>query len=200
MSNERIVLGLDVGVGSVGWGLLKLTEEKYTDEKEDGTIEEKYKICDGVIIDAGVRTFKPPHDDKGKSLALKRGTARRNRWTTRRKARRLKRLIQLAKEFDLIGEDFNRDEVLKPRKGINKKEKWDIWFIRQQALKRKLEDIELFRILYHIAKHRGWYFHTKAEEMQKEKKGSEEGKAKAGLARFSTYFCREVRQSRRAAC
>lgn len=43
---------------------------------------------------------------------------------------------------------------------------------------------EFFRVLYHIAKHRGFYFHTKAEELQKEKKGSEEGKVKEGLVRI----------------
>lgn len=184
MDAEKIVLGLDIGVGSIGWGLVRLREEKYSVEKPDGTMGEKYKICGGEIIGTGVRTFQLPQDRQKKSLALHRGTARRSRWTIRRKARRLKRLIRLAKEFDLIGEDFNRDEVLKPSKDVNKKEKWDIWFIREQGLKRKLEDVELFRILYHIAKHRGWYFHTKAEEMKKEKKGSEEGKAKAGLARI----------------
>jgi len=184
MSNEKIILGLDIGVASVGWGLVKLAEEKYTDEKEDGTIEEKYKICGGEIIGAGVRGFQLPQDRQKKSLAKQRGQARRSRWTIHRKARRLKRLISLAKEYNLIGDDFDRDEVLKPKKGVNKKEKWDIWYIRQQALERKLEDIELFRILYHIAKHRGWYFHTKAEEAQKEDPKSEEGKAKAGLARI----------------
>ncbi len=184
MNAEKVVLGLDVGVGSIGWGLVRIKEEEYPDEKPDGTIETKHRIVDGGIIASGVRTFQIPQDRQKKSLALQRGNARRSRRTTRRKARRLKRLIRLAKEFDLIGDGFNRDEVLKPSKGINKKEKWDIWFIRQQALKRKLEDIELFRILYHIAKHRGWYFHTKAEEMQKGDAKSEEGKAKAGLARI----------------
>ena len=184
MNLEKVVLGLDIGVGSVGWGLVKLTEEKYDVERADGTVGEQFKISDGRIIGAGVRTFQLPQDRQKKSLALKRGSARRTRRTTRRKARRMRRLMGLAKEFGLIGEDFVRDEALKPRKGINKKEKWDIWYIRQEALKRKLADIELFRILYHIAKHRGFYFHTKAEEMEKGGKTKEEGKAKAGLARI----------------
>ena len=93
----------------MGWGLVELTEEKYDVETADGTVEEKYKICGGEIIGTGVRTFKTPHDDKGKSLALKRGLARRSRWTTRRKARRLNRLIELGREYDLIGEGFDRD-------------------------------------------------------------------------------------------
>jgi len=182
MINQKIILGLDIGIGSVGWGLVQLTEEKYIDEKADGTVLEKYKICDGKIIDTGVRTFQVPQDRQKKSLALQRGLARRSRKTIRRKARRLKRLIRLAREFDLITDDFNHDNVLKPKKG-DKESKWDIWLVRKEALERKLSDKEFFRVLYHIAKHRGFYFHTKAEELQKEKKGSEEGKVKAGLIR-----------------
>lgn len=182
MSNEKVVLGLDIGVGSVGWGLVKLTEEKYIDEKTDGTIDEKYKISDGKIIDTGIREFQLPQDRQKKSLALQRGSARRSRRTTRRKAQRLKQLIRLAKEFSLIADDFDHDKVLKPKKGDNKKEKWDIWFIRKEALERELTNIELFRVLYHIAKHRGFYFHTKAEEIQEEDSKTETGKAKTGLA------------------
>jgi len=133
MSIDKVVLGLDIGVGSVGWSLVKLTEEKYIDEKRDGTFDEKYKISDGEIIDTGIRSFQLPQDRQKKSLALQRGAARRSRKTTRRKARRLKKLIELAKEFDLIGQNFNRDHVLKPKKG-DKESKWDIWLIRKQAL------------------------------------------------------------------
>jgi len=180
MSQERIVLGLDIGIGSVGWGLVKLTEEAYPDEKADGSIETRHKIVGGEIIGTGVRTFQLPQDRQKKSLALHRGTKRRSRWTIRRKARRLKRLIQLGKEFELIPKDFDRDQALKPKPG-DKENTWDIWYLRNEALERKLEDIELLRILYHIAKHRGFYFHTKAEELEEGDSKSEEGKAKAGL-------------------
>ena len=141
MINQKIILGLDIGIGSVGWGLIQLTEEKYLDKKTDGTVHEKYKICDGKIIDTGVRTFQVPQDRQKKSLALKRGLARRSRKTIRRKARRLKRLIRLAREFDLITDEFNYDNVLKPKKG-DKEKRWDIWFIRKEALERKLSDQE----------------------------------------------------------
>jgi CRISPR-associated endonuclease Csn1 len=210
MNKEKVVLGLDIGVGSIGWGLVKLTEEKYTDEKPDGTIVEKYKISDGKIIDTGIRAFQLSQDEKKESLALKRGTARRSRRTTRRKAQRLKRLMGLAKEFNLINDNFDRYAILKPKEG-DKESKWDIWFIRKQALERKLSDDELFRVLYHIAKHRGFYFHTKAEEMEEEDKKSEEGKekarVKAGLSRIKKklkdggwetigqMFCEEFQQT-----
>lgn len=199
MNNERIILGLDIGVGSVGWGLTKLTEEKYTDENPDGTIAERYRITDGEIVDAGIRAFQLPQDKEGKSLAAKRGQARRSRWTIRRKAKRLKQLIKLTKEFNLIRNDFNRNDVLKPEEGENKKEKWDIWRIRKEALERKLADDEFFRVLYHIAKHRGTYFHTKAEfmpekdesgpnnresETEKSKEEKIQGEVKRGIRRI----------------
>lgn len=206
MNKERIVLGLDIGVGSIGWGLVQIREEEYCDEREDRTIDKKYRITDGKIIDMGVRTFQIPQDRQKKSLALQRGTARRSRKTTRRKAQRLKRLIKLAKEFNLIDNNFNRDEIIKPQKG-DKESKWDIWFIRKEALERQITDTELFRVLYHIAKHRGFFFHTKEEEIQKEDSKSEAGEVKKGLARIrkkledggwetiGQMFCDEFKQT-----
>lgn len=184
MDKEKVVLGLDLGIGSIGWGLIKIQEEEYFNEKEDGAVDKKYRIVDGNVIDCGVRTFQLPQDREKKSLAKHRGDARRCRRTIRRKARRLKRLIELSKEFGLIDENFDRDKILKPKKRENKKEKWDIWTIRKESLERKLTDIELFRVLYHIAKHRGFYFHTKAEELQEGDSKSEAGQVKKGLLKI----------------
>jgi len=222
MDKERTILGLDIGTGSIGWGLIKILEDEYLDEKDDGTVDKKYRIINGEIIDTGIRTFQIPQDREKKSLALKRGTARRSRKTTRRKAQRLKRLIRLAKEFGLINDNFKRDKILKPKKG-DKEKNWDIWAIRKEALERKLTDAELFRVLYHIAKHRGFYFHTKAEFLPEEdekelKKGNkrkeeqsseerEKEKVKKGLRRIrrmlkdkgyrtvGEMFCKEFKQT-----
>jgi len=178
MDAEKVILGLDIGAGSVGWGLVKVKEEEYADEKADGTSDVKHRIVDGTIITSGVRAFQVPQDKDRKSLALKRGNARRSRKTTRRKARRLKRLVQLCSEFDLIRNGVDRDAILKPKKGDGESD-WDIWTIRKEALERRVSDAELFRVMYHIAKHRGFFFHTKAEELEAEDKGTDEGKEKA---------------------
>jgi CRISPR-associated endonuclease Csn1 len=199
MNKEKVVLGLDIGVGSIGWGLIQIKEEEYSDKKSDGSIDKKHRIIDGEIIDTGVRAFQMPQDRQKKSLALQRGNARRSRKTTRRKAQRLKNLIKLAKEFNLIDDNFDRDAYFKPNKGDNEKN-WDIWTIRKESLERKLTDIELFRVLYHIAKHRGFHFHTKSEFLSEEdekkiqkgkKQGAEENekekedkKVKQGLRRI----------------
>jgi CRISPR-associated endonuclease Csn1 len=187
MSKEKVILGLDIGVGSIGWGMIKVTEGEYSDEKADGSVEKRYRITDGTIIATGVRTFQVPQDRQQKSLALQRGSARRLRKTTRRKRQRLRQLVKLAEEFGLIDDTFRRDEVLKPRKG-DKESEWDIWFIRSQALDRRLSDVELFRVLYHVAKHRGFFFHTKAEEVQEEKSSSEAGRVKDGLKGIRKRF------------
>ena len=149
MSQDKVILGLDIGVGSIGWGIVRITEEEYSDERADGTIDTKQRIIDGQVVATGVRTFQVPQDRQKKSLALQRGTARRIRKTTRRKAQRLRRLVKLAKEYNLIAEDLKTGEILKPKKG-DTEANWDIWFIRKQALERRLSDTELFRVLYHM--------------------------------------------------
>jgi len=187
MDAEKVVLGLDIGVGSIGWGLVRIREEGYSDEEPDGTIDTKQRIVDGNIIASGIRAFQIPQDRQKKSLALQRGNARRSRRTTKRKVRRLKRLGRLCSEFGLIEERFDRDAMLKPKKGDGEGN-WDVWTIRKEALERRLSDIELFRVMYHIAKHRGFFFHTKAEEIEAEDKetdkGKEKAKVKAGLKRI----------------
>lgn len=188
MDAQRVILGLDIGIGSVGWGLVQLTEKKY---KDDQSGEENLRICGGKIIASGVRTFQLPQDEKGKSLAVKRGTARRSRMRIRRKRQRLKKLIALGQEFGLIDNHFTHERILKPHPG-DQEQQWDIWWIRKEALSRKLTDTELFRILYHIAKHRGFYFHTKAEELgeanfdedSSDPEKNEKGKIKKGLTRI----------------
>jgi len=110
----------------------------------------------------------------------------------------------------LINNNFDKDAVLKPKKG-DKESTWDIWNIRKEALERKLSDDELFRVLYHIAKHRGFFFHTKAEEVQEEdtktKEGKEKARVKAGLRKIrqklvdggwetvGQMFCEEFKQT-----
>ncbi|MBN2190838.1 MAG: type II CRISPR RNA-guided endonuclease Cas9, partial [Candidatus Aureabacteria bacterium] len=109
----------------------------------------------------------------------------------------MKSLVLLGKEFGLIPADFRHEQNLMPKKG-DKEKTWDIWAIRNDALSRKISDIELFRVLYHIAKHRGFHFHTRAEELQQEDANSEQGKVKAGMARISKMLkesgCRTIGQ------
>ncbi len=178
---KKRVLGLDVGVGSIGWAVVDI-EEKEERKVVNADINNSAKINDEKIVGAGVRIFQQPIDRNKKSLALIRGEARRARATIERKAERLKYLIKLAKKYALINDTFKLSDFDAP-KNTSPKE-WDVWGLRDRAVTEKLSNLEIFRVLYHIANHRGFYFPTKAERMdevaQKEDKiTDEEAKKKA---------------------
>ena len=97
---KKRVLGLDLGIGSLGWAVVDLDEELLESSDNDKK-ESKYKITNGKIVATGVRIFDEPVDRQGKSLAAARGASRRIRATTERKAERLKYLIRLAKEYGI---------------------------------------------------------------------------------------------------
>lgn len=130
------VLGFDIGVASIGWALVE----------------------DSVLKECGVRIFTKAENPKdGSSLALPRREARSvRRRLARRKARlnELKRLI--AVEFGLNLEDFLANAGELPRAYSTSSETKSPYELRFEALNRKLEPLELARVILHIAKHRGY--------------------------------------------
>ncbi|MDO4162483.1 MAG: type II CRISPR RNA-guided endonuclease Cas9 [Pseudomonadota bacterium] len=155
---QKRVLGIDLGIASLGWAVIDLDEE--IQEKADNK-NSKYKTNGGKIVQLGVRTFDEPVDRQGKSKAAIRGEARRNRATIERKAERLKYFIKLAKQYNIISDSFTVKELEVP-KGISFQD-WELWKLRAKAVNEKISYAEIFRVLYHIANHRGFYFPTKAE-------------------------------------
>lgn len=150
-----LTFGLDIGIASVGWAVLG----------------------ENRIIDLGVRCFdKAETADKGESLNLARRTARLLRRRLRRRAWRLTKLARLLKREGVIG-DVN---LLKqsPNKGTPPAQPWQL---RMEALDRKLEAEEWARVLYHLCKHRGFHWMSKAEE-KKADDDKEGGAVKKGLA------------------
>ena len=143
----RYVLGLDIGITSVGWAILGLNEE-----------DNPYKI-----IDLGSRIFPKAETDDGGSLAAKRREYRGARRRLRRLRHRLDRLIHL---FSRNGMGTNSDII----KVISSSTDTDIFAIRSQGLDRLLSDEEWMRSLYHFAKHRGFKSNRKNADS-----GSEEG-------------------------
>ena len=129
----RYVLGLDIGITSVGWAILGLNEE-----------DNPYKI-----IDLGSRIFPKAETDDGGSLAAKRREYRGARRRLRRLRHRLDRLIHL---FSRNGMGTNSDII----KVISSSTDTDIFAIRSQGLDRLLSDEEWMRSLYNFAKHRGF--------------------------------------------
>lgn len=155
-----LTFGFDIGIASVGWAVL----------------------AENRIVDLGVRAFdKAETADRGESLNLARRTARLMRRRLYRRAWRLTKLARLLKREGLIPEaDFFRSQP-----GFQD----SVWSLRKQGLDRKLEPIEWARVLYHLCKHRGFHWFSKAEEAKAESDAKGEGgKVKQGLSRINAIM------------
>jgi len=154
-SSEKFVFGLDIGIASVGWAVLG----------------------ENRIIDLGVRCFDKAETAKeGESLNLSRRTARLMRRRLRRRAWRLTKLARLLKRGGLIADV--RKLKQQPAKGFKTP---DLWQLRVDALDRALNNEEWARVLYHLCKHRGFHWISRAEAKAADS-DKEGGKVKKGLA------------------
>lgn len=155
-------LGLDIGMASVGWCALG----------------------ESHIIDLGVRAFNRAETPEGESLNAGRRTARLLRRRLRRRAWRLEKLARRLAQEGLINDSL----LFKHQKPIKK----SLWQLRAEALERKLNGEEWARVIYHICKHRGFWFASKAQA-----EGSEGGKVKKGLE--ATRQCMQAHSYRSVA-
>lgn len=146
---------MDIGIASVGWAVLG----------------------ENRIIDLGVRCFdKAETADKGESLNLARRAARLLRRRLRRRAWRLTKLARLLKREGVISDvDLFKQSPTKGTPAVLP------WQLRVEAIDRKLEAEEWARVLYHLCKHRGFHWMSKAEE-KKADEDKEGGAVKKGLA------------------
>ncbi len=151
---ETYDLGLDIGIASVGWCLLG----------------------ENRIIDLGVRAFDKAETAKeGDSLNLVRRTARLMRRRLRRRAWRLTKLARTLKRHGLIADT----SLFQPQRPFGQ----SLWQLRVDALERQLTPEEWARVIYHLCKHRGFHWISRAEEKKAEgDKSGEGGKVKKGLA------------------
>ena len=150
----NLTFGFDIGIASVGWAVLN----------------------ERRIVDLGVRCFDKAETAKeGESLNLARRNARLLRRRLRRRAWRLTKLARLLKKQDLIADVA----IFKPGNPFAT----SLWELRKQGLDRLLTHEEWARVIYHLCKHRGFHWVSKAEEKKAEEdiKG-EGGKVKQGLA------------------
>lgn len=156
MQQEKLpyTLGLDIGIASVGWCVLGANR----------------------IIDLGVRCFDKAETAKeGDSLNLVRRSARLMRRRLRRRAWRMTKLARLLKRHGVI-DDIRFFQPQHPFQH-------SLWQLRAEGLDRLLNAEEWARVVYHLCKHRGFHWISRAEEKQAEAdiKG-EGGKVKRGLA------------------
>jgi len=150
----RYTLGLDIGIASVGWCVLG----------------------ENRIIDLGVRCFDKAETAKeGDSLNLVRRSARLMRRRLRRRAWRLTKLARLLKRLGVI-DDL---QFFQPQHPFQH----SLWQLRAEGLVRLLNTEEWARVIYHLCKHRGFHWISRAEERQAEADSKGEGgKVKKGLA------------------
>jgi len=145
-SPKKYSLGLDIGTSSVGWAVLDLDRER--------------------IHDLGVRIFERPEDPQnGDSLAKPRRDARSARRRLKRRRQRLNHLKQFFVDQNILTKD-RVEEVLNYKSDFNK---LDVYELRARALTEELSPEELLKVLYQIAKRRGFKSNRKVvEESDKE--------------------------------
>ena len=144
----KYIFGLDIGIASVGWAVLDETR----------------------IVDLGVRCFDKAEDHEGKPRNLARRQARLSRRRLYRRAWRLMQLARLFKREGLVpsaklftqNEAFTEPDISDPK---GKRQRViSPWELRRQGLDRLLTPLEWARVIYHLCKHRGFYWISKAEE------------------------------------
>lgn len=194
-SKER-VLGLDIGVSSVGFSLV-----------ENGEVKEK-----------GVFLFNAPIEDKNTSYKKVRGIQRRARRRLYNLKKRRSKILCLFAKYMLESEDKSCF-VKELSKLINLKNpsssselleldgksklfvknclkkyfhlsqtQSDIWELRDRAITGEINEVELFRILYYISRHRGFSFgdleieDDDEEKSDKDEAAKERSKLKAAIS------------------
>ncbi|MBN6066434.1 type II CRISPR RNA-guided endonuclease Cas9 [Aggregatibacter actinomycetemcomitans] len=152
------ILGLDLGIASVGWAVIEI-------DKSESPVK---------LIDLGVRTFERAETPKtGESLALARRLARSTRRLIARRAYRLLKGKRLLKQNNILtSEDFINKNTLKPLPN-------NVWQLRVEALERKLEPKEWAAVLLHFLKHRGYLSQRKNEAKTADK---EKGALLSGIS------------------
>ena len=168
MNKEKYVLGLDIGISSVGWALVNIDESGNPVK----------------IKDVGVRIFTPGEnvktgESKAEARRLKRGTRR----VIRRRTFRLDCIRMLLSNYGFLdapkstlqSEKFSELKV-NYNNLINdyyKNKDTNPFKLKVEALDRKLTKEELSIILIHYAKHRGYKSNREEESKEKGKVLSE---------------------------
>lgn len=161
MQINNYVLGLDLGTNSIGYACVDEKTEK--------------------IIKAGVRIFDAAENAKtGASLALPRREARLKRRRLRRRKERIRKIKKLLIENRIT------DEAKILYAASN-----NIWALRKKGIYEKLTNEELYKVIYHIVKNRGFKSSKKdrkSEIKEKDDKAKELQKANACMETLEKEF------------
>ena len=130
-TNKKYVLGLDIGISSVGWGLIELNENN-----------EPYKIKD-----TGVRIFSPGENVKtGESKNIARREKRGTRRILRRRKFRINRIRYLLAEYNFLKKSNKNviSDIYEDLKDTNPLE----WVGKMNNVKNRAEEIVLKELIY----------------------------------------------------
>lgn len=159
MPDFKRILGLDLGVTSIGWALIKLKvdDNGRIVRDADGMIEE------ASIIGSGVRIFPATTEDKTNAPKNhKRRAARGQRRLVMRKAKRRNELRELLTANHLLPEiDSANSAAAFHQLG-------DPYELRVRALDRELEPFEVGRAIYHLSKRRGFLSNRKSAKSKED--------------------------------
>jgi CRISPR-associated endonuclease Csn1 len=165
MTCNKYTLGLDLGIASVGWAVLDSDH----------------------IIALGVRAFDKAEVAKtGESLNLQRRSARLGRRRLRHRRQRLAKLARLLETSSII----TKEQLFATQKRGSNSSPWDL---RVKGLKECLTGEEWGRVIYHICKHRGFHWVSRAEE----KKSGENAKQEGGQVKQALKSTRDLFASKK---
>lgn len=159
MPTNKLVLGLDIGVTSIGWALLNfLTDENGRPIRdEDGSIQQ------ARIEDIGVRIFPATTEGaKSEPKNSNRRNARGQRRQVRRKAQRRNDLKAILQRNGLLPEIAPNDS------SSIFQSLGDPYQLRVKSLSEPLQPHELGRALYHLSKRRGFLSNRKSAKSKED--------------------------------
>ena len=167
----KYILGLDIGTNSLGWYLLKLTNQRY-------------EIIDRGVVVFPIGTIVDPVKGLEKTKhAQRRGFRLTARNRFRKKLRKWK-LSKLLKKIGFYPERLEaKDFQYKDTFGIkNYYQSFELYQLRAKAIDNQIQPRELGRLLFLLNNYRGFKSSSKslADEIDN-KKNDDEGKVKNGI-------------------
>ncbi|WP_068448977.1 type II CRISPR RNA-guided endonuclease Cas9 [Caviibacter abscessus] len=144
MNNLDYVLGLDLGVASVGWAVMEIDSDKNPVR----------------LVDANSVIFKALDNDKGKLYNEERRDARGARRVLNRRKERIRRVKEL-----LISSKFLSESELY---NLYEGKLIDIFDVRKKGLTEQLNKLEIARLMIYYLKNRGFKSNRKTDDIELE--------------------------------
>ncbi len=162
MAPTETILGIDLGANSLGWALIEAP---------------KGNPC--RIVDAGVRVFEAGvnlrETGEKASLNIERRNARSRRRLIERRARRMRKLLHILQQSNLLPAGELHGHLRKgegsPMADFFLDPDNEPYQLRAKALSHKISPYQIGRCLYHIARRRGFEFNRKTPKKDNEDEG-----------------------------